>query len=72
MSRKVNQDIRYPNGCDDQVLKVVKGSHVASVGARDGGGLSNLSSQLICLKSTYKKVNYETVGSFLRPSEKFN
>lgn len=39
MCRKVNQDhIRYPNGCDDQVLKVVKGRHIASVGAGDGRG----------------------------------
>lgn len=72
MSRKVNRDIRYPNGCDDQVLKVVKGRHIASVGAGDGrgGGLSNLSLQIMFLKSTYKKVYYQTVGPFFETERK--
>lgn len=59
----------------DQVLKVVKGRHVASVGAGVGvGGRPPffVVANIYFLNLHIKKVNNQTVGprTFLRPSEK--
>lgn len=58
----------------NQVLKVVKDRHVASVRAGVGGRPPLFVVAIFFLKSTYKKVDYQTVAPppalFLGPSEK--